>query len=142
MVQRNYGRDLRIFSGSMNRLVRIGWRVYFLHSFVYWAASSLSCSTWDLPCVRWDFLSLHMGLAGAQHVGSWLPDQGSNPHACIAGRILNYWTTREVPRGGLVVRAVGQILVAKYENKWRIFLVNNEKNEKFDHGFKVTKVPF
>ena len=58
----------------------LGWTVYFLHSFVYLAASSLSCSTWDLPCVMWDFLSLHMGLVGAQHVGSWLPDQGSNPH--------------------------------------------------------------
>ena len=104
MVQRNYGRDLHIFSGSMNRLVRIGWRVYFLHSFVYWAASSLSCSTWDL----WDFLPLHMGLAGAQHVGSWLPDQGSNPHPCIAGKILNYWITREVPSGGLIVRAVAR----------------------------------
>ena len=39
------------------------------------------------------------GFLAQRYVGSWLPDQGLNPHSCCIGRrSLNHWGPREVPR--------------------------------------------
>ena len=37
------------------------------------------------------------GLVAPRHGGSQFPDQGRNPHPCIARQILIHWATREVP---------------------------------------------
>ena len=43
-------------------------------------------------------LSLSLFCSTEQHVGSWFPEQGSNPHLLQWKRgVLHPWTTREVP---------------------------------------------
>ena len=41
---------------------------------------------------------LHFGFLAARHVGSELPDQGSNSHSCIGRRSLNHWTPGKSPK--------------------------------------------
>ena len=53
----------------------------------------------------------HVGLIALWHVESLFPNQGLNPHPCIARWILNYWTTREVP------------LLSYFEVLWKVCVV-------------------
>ena len=70
---------------------------------LYLAVSGLSCSTQDVHCGIQTLSLWHTGSVAPQHVGSYsLWDLSSSTGdwtciPCIARRMLNHWTSREVP---------------------------------------------
>ena len=60
------------------------------------AAFSLSCGTGGFHCIMWDLSVWSTDLIVLSYMGSQFPHQRWTHIPCIARRILNHWTTREV----------------------------------------------
>ena len=58
-----------------------------------------SCGAWALELV--DSVAVAGELGCPVACGILVPGPGVKPDSCVAGRILNHWTAREVPGGGL-----------------------------------------
>ena len=66
--------------------------------FIYLAASGLGCVMWDLLLQGTDSLVVAHGLSCSVARGILVSPPGIKIHvSCIARRILNQWTTREIP---------------------------------------------
>ena len=88
---------------STHRTIRDNTIILFL-VFIYWAALDLSCGMWVLLLWHTDSLVVAPGLQSTwvqlPH-GMWdfsSLTRGRTPVHCIARRIPNHWTTREVPK--------------------------------------------
>ena len=68
--------------------------VGFFFTIVFWCRSFLKSV---LNLLQYCFCCLCSGFVASWHVGSQLPDQGSNPHPLHWKVKSNHWTTREVP---------------------------------------------
>ena len=77
---------------------------YFLNYLIYLIALGLSLSPWDLCRIMQDFVVAHRlsscGIRALLPCGTWDLSSMTRqaPVTCIAGQILNHWTTREVPQ--------------------------------------------
>ena len=84
-------RETGFFKHSATRKMQLSASFLFSETFVYLAASGLSCNTWlrTFSCHVWTL-----------SCGMWrsFPDQGSKPRPSALGVWrLSHWTTRDVP---------------------------------------------